>query len=158
MLFVFKLLDKQKQMCCWSLICLPSHRLDQYYESTGLLSQSQPADVGQWQSIVSYLRTPCAVRTPHHCTTPASVALLSNKALSLQWKYVFNELCLDAIFTLFTVLNMHWFLKYISLKYHSLNETSPLLLCEELRQSADEIEFFCTDRDAISSYQSDGFN
>lgn len=90
--------------------------------------------------------------------TPASVSPLSNKAGSLCCMYRFNEFCLAAIFILYTVLNMRWFLKYILLNYHSLNETSSLLLCEELRQSADEIEFFYADRDAISSNQSDGFN
>lgn len=39
----------------------------------------------------------------------------------------------------------------------ALMKHSRVFLCEGLRQSADEIEFY-TDRDAISSNQSDGFN
>jgi len=67
--------------------------------------------------------------------------------------YVFHEFCLAAIFTPYTAL-----ISKVHCVYHRLNEAFPLLLFEELRQSADEMEFFDTDRDAIASNPSNGSN
>lgn len=67
--------------------------------------------------------------------------------------FLFDGWCLWAIFTACAALNVRWFPKSIE-----WNHPETLLLREELRQSAPQIGFFCTDRGEGSSNQGHHFS